>query len=141
MKEISDKKITTNMAPSFNRILAVLGVSALLIATPVSANGCYSGGESWSDVGTNTEIFDAMDSVCDGFAGTFSSGEAKSVCSSFSSGNRVNWAVTNNQGNSQTLIASDCIAAMTIEINACSHGSLQQHGDFLYQDDPNAGSC
>ncbi|KAJ5824527.1 hypothetical protein N7447_006867 [Penicillium robsamsonii] len=129
------------MASQFNRILAILGVSALLIVTPVNANGCYGGGETWGDVADNTDIFNAMNGACASFAGTFSSGQTKSVCSQFPKGDRANWVVTNNQGDSQTLLASDCVAAMTIEINACSHGSEQQHGDFHYQNDPNAGNC
>jgi hypothetical protein len=36
---------------------------------------------------------------------------------------------------------SSCIAAMTIEFDACSHGSEQDHGNFHYTLDPNAGAC
>ncbi|KAJ5939709.1 hypothetical protein N7466_002843 [Penicillium verhagenii] len=128
------------MPPSFTAILTAIGVSALFMANTANANGCYSGGETFSQVASHDDIFNAMDSVCNGFAGTFTSGEEKAACSTFS-GNRINWAVKNNDGSSQTLAASDCIAAMTIEINACSHGSEQDHGDFHYIDDPNAGSC
>jgi hypothetical protein len=30
---------------------------------------------------------------------------------------------------------------MRVEMNACDHGSIQDHGHFRYKDDPNAGPC
>lgn len=122
-------------------MLAALGISAVLIASPVNANGCYSSGETFSQVATHDDIFSAMNDACNGFAGTFLPGQQKTSCSAFPGGDRVDWGVTNIEGSSQALDASDCISAMTIEINACSQGSQQDHGSFNYKDDPNSGSC
>ena len=44
-------------------------------------------------------------------------------------------------GVGSTLLSSDCDAALTIEINACEHGSEQDHGRFHYKADPNLGKC
>jgi hypothetical protein len=128
------------MAPSFTKILAVVGISAFLAVAPVNANGCYSGGESYASVGTDAEIISAATTACNYFAATYVAGEKLTYCSNIGD-NSVNWAVTNQAGSTQTLNAANCLAAMTIEINACSSGSLQTHGTFLYQDDPNAGAC
>ncbi|KAL2840393.1 hypothetical protein BJY01DRAFT_250015 [Aspergillus pseudoustus] len=129
------------MTPITPRRLLTFIATTLIATSPASANGCYSKGETWGDVAGHDEIFNNMNSICNNFAGTFAAGQRKTACTNFGSGNKIDWVVENNQGDSQTLSASDCVAAMTIEINACAHGSEQQHGSFHYQDDPNGGSC
>lgn len=47
--------------------------------------------------------------------------------------------VENNDGNGGTLSRDDCVSGMTIEMNGCDKGSKQNHNNFQFTDDPNAG--
>ena len=116
--------------------------AALPFYTLVEANGCFTGGETYAQVSSDpSALASERQTACNVLAGVYEAKDSKPYCSNFPSGNRINWSATNNQGSPQTLSASDCVAAMTIEMNACSTGSKQQHGPFLYVDDPNAGPC
>ncbi|ETS79299.1 hypothetical protein PFICI_09152 [Pestalotiopsis fici W106-1] len=128
------------MVQSLKQVLAVLGAIAFVGPSAVNALGCYTSGETYASVGSDADIKSAASSACDAMAGSYEAGGSKSQCSTIGS-NRVNWSVKNNAGNELTLSSADCLAAMTIEINACSMGSVQNHGSFQYQDDPNAGTC
>lgn len=37
----------------------------------VSADGCYSGGTTWADLGDDADIDDAFKRLCDNMAGTY----------------------------------------------------------------------
>ena len=116
-------------------------LAAAIGTTKVNALGCYTSGLSYSSVsGDNSVLASARTDACYSLAGSYSAGGTKTYCSTIGD-NRINWAVTNNAGSELTLSASDCVAAMTIEMNACSMGSVQNHGSFQYKDDPNAGAC
>jgi hypothetical protein len=107
-----------------------------------SANGCFSGGETYNQVGSHSDIVHARHVACNKMSGSFNANQLKIHCASFSkSGNRINFSVKNNLDNSAHLTQNECLAAFTIEMNACDHGSEQDHGSFHYKDDPNAGKC
>ncbi|EME82887.1 uncharacterized protein MYCFIDRAFT_211186 [Pseudocercospora fijiensis CIRAD86] len=125
--------------------LSITTLSAILAALAshpalVAANGCYSGGETWGQVADAGTIAAARETFCNNNAGDFAADQTKSSCANFDSGNSINWSVHIN-GVGTTLLSSDCVAALTIEINACEHGSEQDHGRFHYKADPNAGKC
>lgn len=131
------------MSPNtLTTFLAALASSALLLANPTAANGCYTGGELYSQVGTASQVNDAITTACDTLATEYLAGASLTTCIDFAdTGNRIDFAVSNKLDVSQTLANDDCVAAMTIEVKACSHGSVQVHGDFTFTDDPNAGPC
>lgn len=118
-------------------------IVALAAAKSANALGCFSGGLTYGDVSANNnDIANARTNACNNLQGSYAQGGSRDFCANFpATGNRINFSVKNNAGTTQTLSASDCAAALTIEMNACSHGSNQNHGSFNYEDDPNAGSC
>lgn len=111
--------------------------------TSVNALGCFTSGELYGDLTTNgTALEEARTDFCElaTSSGTYPQGASESGCFPFGE-NRLNFMVINNSGTTQTLTMGDCVAALTIEMNACSMGSMQNHGSFQYLDDPNAGAC
>ncbi|PSR82284.1 hypothetical protein BD289DRAFT_507183 [Coniella lustricola] len=142
---------------------------AVLAALPiVSANGCYGSGDTFAEYGTSDELATAREEACAALvstipkhtelmlnlgeprfnqqsrklqAGEYPAGQTKNYCASNGQAS-INFSATSNSGSTTlTLTADDCVSAMIIEMEACSHGSVQSHGSFTYKDDPNAGSC
>ncbi|KXT01940.1 hypothetical protein AC578_2561 [Pseudocercospora eumusae] len=126
--------------------LTIIKPAAILTALAsysalVAANGCFSGGDTWGQVADADTIATARETFCRDSAGNFAADQTKTACvDNFASGNSINWSVHVN-GVGATLLSSDCDAALTIEINACEHGSEQDHGRFHYKADPNSGKC
>ncbi|KAF7192465.1 hypothetical protein HII31_06205 [Pseudocercospora fuligena] len=114
-------------------ILATLASQSALVA----ANGCFTGGYTWGQVADADTIATARETFCNNSAGIFAADQTKTACAdNFDSGNSINWSVHVN-GVGTTLLSSDCDAALTIDFNACEHGSEQDHGSFHYKADPN----
>ena len=127
-------------ASSFLSVVATV----LLSVESAHALGCYTTGLRYGDVSSNNNsIAQARQRACQRFGGkTYSQGGGDSLCVSFpATRNRINFNIRNNAGTARYLSYSDCIAALTIEMNACSRGSEQNHGNFFYRNDPNAGLC
>ncbi|KAF9458543.1 hypothetical protein BDZ94DRAFT_83679 [Collybia nuda] len=125
----------------FSSTTKLAAIALLGLTTSVNALGCYGSGLVYGDVSNNAGVIaGARNAACGFFAGSYPQGGVKDYCYTVGS-NRINFEVRNNAGTTQSLSQSDCVAAMTIEMNACSHGSEQNHGSFYYYNDPNAGAC
>ncbi|KAF3766914.1 hypothetical protein M406DRAFT_328028 [Cryphonectria parasitica EP155] len=105
-----------------------------LAALPiVSANGCYSGGNTYAQYGSADDLNTARAEACNALTRTY--------CSTNGAAS-INFKAKSNAGSQTlTLLTDDCLAALTTEMEACAHGSEQDHGSFHYTDDPNAGAC
>jgi hypothetical protein len=121
-----------------------VAITVLLAAKPTHALGCYTSGLTFGQVSSSHNLIaEARQRACRKFGGkTYPQGGHDSLCVPFTAtGNRIDFYVRNNAGTTQFLSYNDCVAALTIEMNACSRGSEQNHGQFFYRDDPNAGHC
>ena len=112
-----------------------------LLATSVSALGCYSRGPTYGDL-TGGSVDGAIDYFCQNraaAAGELPNGATVSDCYPFD-GRRLEIQLR-NEGGSQSISVDDCASALYIEVGGCDHGSEQKHGDFWYRIDPNDGPC
>lgn len=72
---------------------------------------------------------------------TYTAGQTESYCA-VNGEVHINFSVKSNAGSGSLALSSgDCLAAMTVEMNACGNGSENDHGSFHYVADPNAGGA
>jgi len=106
------------------RIVTLLKLTPfLLLANPVSAVGCFSGGLSESA----GAVANAISTACDNtLAKSYFGGETISACINLSDGNHVNFDVLLQSGDG-SLSASDCIAQNSDTAAGCGgHGGIRQ---------------
>ena len=127
-------------------IATLLGLTAFFNAMPV-LGGCYKDGVTWTQLGT-ADANQRRSDFCTLAAKEYNldgTRPSKTVhCYNFhvDRTQRADFSVRlTARGSTVSLSKSDCIAALTIEMNACSHGSIQTHGKFEYISDPNDGHC
>lgn len=114
---------------------------ALLLVNSVHGLGCFTSGLKYNEVTTNSDdLVSLRNDFCQNAAKTYTSGANFAKCYSFAAtDNRVDMEVKNVDGNGGTLTRDDCVSGMTIEMNGCDKGSVQNHNNFQFKDDPNAG--
>jgi len=111
----------------------------LLLANPVSAVGCFSGGQQESAEVLETPISQA----CGTLAKAYTGGETDKTCIDLPDGNSANFAVELASGAADaSLSVSDCIDQNEITAGGCSsRGGIRQFNSFQLTLDPNSGSC
>ncbi|KAI9733530.1 MAG: hypothetical protein M1834_009097 [Cirrosporium novae-zelandiae] len=124
-------------------LLLTLTLTLILLTFPpsVQANGCYTSGLTWSDVGISDSLSAYAKKACNSFKGSFHAKQSKRKCYNTENGDRVNFVVKNRKGVRNSLTEQDCHKNMLKEMKACDMGSEQDHGEFFYRDDPNGGKC
>ncbi|KAE9375916.1 hypothetical protein N431DRAFT_454510 [Stipitochalara longipes BDJ] len=107
--------------------------------------GCYTNGPTFDDLFAGTTFNNVnLANLIGGIAtGAWPGDEIKTWCFTFAGDSEyhVNIVVENNSAFWQNLNENDAFDAALTEINACDHGSEQNHGDFYYRIDPNNGAC
>ncbi len=133
------------------KMLSLIGSLAVLLpavsALPTSPElGCYSRGPTWDDFakldGTTADTLPS--DVCSYLSDLpVKAGNQFNVCLQWPDHNNLHVDVTLRNIGSGTNILSyvQCLLDVATEINGCSHGSEQNHGNFWYKLDPNDGSC
>jgi hypothetical protein len=119
-----------------------LSLISLLAASTslVNANGCYSHGPTFSDIGGNVDA--TVERFCRDFIPrTLAPRQTVSTCYGFGDLYGLEMLVQNLEGVAKGLSYEECYQSFEIERTACSHGSEQVHGSFWYRIDPNDGSC
>ncbi|KAK4462949.1 hypothetical protein QBC42DRAFT_305195 [Cladorrhinum samala] len=124
----------------FSSIVALLGVS------PVAVNaGCF-GGELWQNPENARWHIDRACRGYDGkqgaFQGYFNPGQAKSVCVTVSSTQRINLFVQNlNTAQGFDLADSDCAFRLGDIVRGCPRGGDATIAGWKFRADPNLGVC
>ncbi|KAJ6259121.1 hypothetical protein Dda_6018 [Drechslerella dactyloides] len=138
----------------FPTIIGTLTAVAM-IAVPASAapatsevpsalqkrDGCYGSGLYYADITSNSdELARVREDACHYFAGSYPGNGERKWCKQYD-GKKINMSIKNWAKRVEALTFDECKAGFTIEMNACSRGSYQRHGNFYYDNDPNAGNC
>ncbi|KAL9107085.1 MAG: hypothetical protein Q9227_007951 [Pyrenula ochraceoflavens] len=121
----------------------------LSLPTFTLADGCFSGGNTWSSVTANTDDLASMRMAwCSSTAGTYTGPQIANMCFDFA------WSQTHvdfvfetpgkdffGNGGDQTISFSkdECNDWLTTEMNACEHGSKHTYNQFTFRADPQEG--
>ncbi|KAK5694541.1 hypothetical protein LTR97_009131 [Elasticomyces elasticus] len=124
-------------------------IALLYLSTQASAYGCYSGGITFSDFGTLSDVEGIIKSATDKLATqhrTLKAHERVNHCQTlhnqaYGRQDRIDFTVQNRLDTSIGLNTFTLYEGFRYESIACPHGSEQDHGNFFYIIDPNDGPC
>ncbi|KAK4953951.1 hypothetical protein LTR10_008555 [Elasticomyces elasticus] len=114
-------------------------IALLYLSTQASAYGCYSGGITFSDFGTLSDVEGIIKSATDKLATQHRTLKAHERA--YGRQDRIDFTVQNRLDTSIGLNTFTLYEGFRYESIACPHGSEQDHGNFFYIIDPNDGPC
>ncbi|KAF2417712.1 hypothetical protein EJ08DRAFT_666377 [Tothia fuscella] len=108
---------------------------------PVSAQGCYSGGERWAN--DRAYALQQAQAFCNDVGrGNYYAGESRPKCYNLSSNKKVNFVLSLlSTVPGRYIDAPECYDGMIKEINGCDNGGDTTYTNWRYIADPNAGNC